>query len=429
MFARRVSDRYGQPAVLGELLLGIVLGNVGYWLGHPLFVLVMHAGSVETLYQQVWGKSRAINSAGDESIGYAIQEFPEELAEVISSPLAPDYVTAVLSLAVIAHLGVLVLLFVAGLESEVRRMFRVWRSASLVALVGMAAPFALGFSICYLLHPSMTMTGHLFLAATLAATSVGITARVFADLKQLHTSEADVILGAAVIDDILGLVLLAVVVGIASTGSIDPLAIGKTVLIAGMFLGLILTLGEYATTWGAKVAIRLDYQHSTLFFPLGMMFSTAWFADAIQLAPIVGAFAAGLIIKESQFPSDSKVPTIAHQFAPIEQFLAPVFFLFVGMQVNIGYFFNWSTLLLALTFTISAIIGKLVAGLVANHELDRLTIGLGMVPRGEVGLIFISVGRGLGIVSDSLFSALVVVVIVTTLITPPALKWSLSRNS
>lgn len=426
MLARWAADRCGQPSVLGELLLGIVIGNVGYSLGIPLFALIMHLDRAESAFNQMW----AADDVGGESrniIHSDSADLPERFAHAMNSPDVSQYLTAALVLSALASLGILILLFLAGLESNVRKMAHFWRPSVCVAAIGVVAPFVLGFASCFWLHPSMSTVGHLFLAATLAATSVGITVRVFEDLNQLHSREANVILGAAVIDDVLGLILLAVVVSVATTGTVEVWHVLRVILVASVFLTLILTCGEWLVGWGARIFQTLDRKHSKLLYPLALAFGTAWLADAVELAPIIGAFSAGLIINERQFAPDDSTLTIQQQIAPLERLLAPVFFVVTGMQVNLGYFLETQTLLLSAAITVAAVAGKVSAGLFAGRDLDRLSVGLGMVPRGEVGLIFVSVGRGLRVVNETVFSALVVMVVVSTLVTPPALKWSMNR--
>jgi Kef-type K+ transport system membrane component KefB len=155
----------------------------------------------------------------------------------------------------------------------------------------------------------------------------------------------------------------------------------------------------------------------------------SWVANLIGLATIVGAFAAGLILNEQHFEKHPSKTTLEELMAPLERIFAPVFFVLMGMQVNLSTFAEPGTLGLVAAFTVVAIIGKILCGLPAGNGLDRLTVGVGMVPRGEVGLIFASIGKGLGVLDDSVFSALVVVVMASTLVTPPALKWSLGRRS
>jgi Kef-type K+ transport system membrane component KefB len=272
------------------------------------------------------------------------------------------------------------------------------------------------------------MPTRLFVAATLCATSVGITARVLQDLGRIQTAEARVILGAAVIDDVLGLLLLAVVSRIAVTGSVEPLEVGRITLLASLFLGVVLVFGERIARRAAHLFESLDRQQGKLLFPIALAFTLAWLANTVQLAAIVGAFAAGLIIREEYFAEDSRHWKIEDLVSPLEAIFAPVFFVLMGMQVNLASFAEPSTLILAGVFTTVAIVGKLLAGLPAGPGLDRLSVGVGMVPRGEVGLIFASIGKGIGVVGDAVFSAIIVMVMLTTFVSPIALRWSMDRN-
>ncbi|MDH3735190.1 MAG: cation:proton antiporter, partial [Gemmatimonadota bacterium] len=207
----------------------------------------------------------------------------------------------------------------------------------------------------------------------------------------------------------------------------DPVEIARISLLALLFLGTVLLLGERIARAAAWVFEHLDRQQGKLLFPLALAFFLAWLANSVQLAAIVGAFAAGLIVSDDYFaeePNGWRIEDLVH---PLETIFAPVFFVLMGMQVNLASFSEPSTLLMAGAFTAVAIVGKLVAGAPAGRGVDRLTVGLGMIPRGEVGLIFASIGKGLGVVSDAVFSAIVIMVIVTTFVTPLALRWSMAR--
>ena len=331
------------------------------------------------------------------------------------------------ALSLFSALGVIILAFMVGLQSSISEMRQVGRQASLVAALGVVAPLAFGVVMSILLLPDEVLATHLFVAATLCATSVGITARVFIDLGQVHTPEARVILGAAVIDDVLGLLLLAVVAGIATTGQIDALQILRISLLAIFFLGTVIVFGERIARGSAWLFESLDRQQGKLLVPLALAFSLAWLADSIQLASIVGAFAAGLIISDEYFAEDSRGWKIEDLVAPLEAIFAPVFFVLMWMQVNLGVLADPSTVLLAAAFTCVAIVGKLISGIPAGRGVDRLSVGMGMMPRGEVGLIFASIGKGMGVVNDAVFSAIVLMVIVTTFVTPAALRWSMDR--
>lgn len=380
--------RIGQPAVLGELVVGVVLGNLDV-LGVTWF--------------------RALTT--DATLG------------------------------VLAQLGVLVLLFQVGLESTVRQMMKVGLPSLLVAVLGVAAPFALGWGVGAWLLPRQSWHAHAFLGATLTATSVGITARVLKDLGKAQTAEARVILGAAVIDDVLGLVILAVVGGVIGAANLgEAFSFGRASRVlaeAALFLFGSLALGVWLSPHIFSLASRLRGRGVLLATALVLCFALAYLASAIGLAAIVGAYAAGLILEDAHFREFSSrgEQRLDDLVEPIASFLVPVFFVLMGLQVRLQAFGSPGVLGLAGLLTLAAIAGKQACSLGAvGGGLDRLSIGIGMIPRGEVGLIFASVGRGLSvggqpIVDDAVFSAVVIMVIVTTMAAPPALKWSLGRGA
>ena len=379
--------RAGQPAVLGELLCGVAMGNLSL-------------------------------------VGFSGLE-----------PIKTDPFIEML-----ARLGVLLLLFEVGLESTVGQMLKVGASSFAVACLGVAAPFALGWAVGAWLLPEHSLYVHLFLGATLTATSVGITARVLQDLEYSQTDEARIILGAAVIDDILGLVILAVVTGViaaANQGSaLSYAAIGVVVVKAVGFVVVSLALGVFLIPKLFSAAIRLRAGGVLLALGLGLCFTLAWIADRIGLAPIVGAFAAGLVLENfhyREFVARGE-HGLEDLIRPISSFLVPVFFVLMGMRTDLRSFGQPGVLGLAAALIIAAVIGKQAGSLGVRSRLDRLTVGIGMIPRGEVGLIFANIGLALSVggervIDPSTFSAVVVMVIVTTLVTPPLLQWSIGRRS
>jgi len=379
--------RLGQPAVLGELLAGIALGNLG--------LLGVHG-----------------------------------LAFVHADP----------SVEMLSRLGALVLLFEVGLGSTVGEMARVGLSSLLVAVMGVAAPFALGWAVSAWLLPESGPYVHAFLGATLCATSVGITARVLKDLGWSQSPEARIVLGAAVIDDVLGLVLLAVVAGVVGAADegagISWAAIGAVVGKAGGFLVGALLLGRFAVPRLFATGARFRGTGTLLSLGLVLAFAFSWLAGLMGLAPIVGAFAAGLVLEPRHFEpylarGGRGLDDLLH---PISAFLVPVFFVVMGASTDLASLGRGGVLGLAAALTVAGIVGKLAAGLgVAQRGVDRLSVGIGMVPRGEVGLIFAGVGlalrlRGRPLLDAGAYSAVVVLVVATTLVTPPALRFSLSRR-
>lgn len=381
-----VFERMGQPAVLGELLFGILLGN-----------LVL--------------------------LGFGGLEFLQ------TSP----------GIEILAQLGVILLLFQVGLESNVGEMLSVGGSSLLVAVLGVIAPFFLGWGVSAWLLPEEATLAHVFIGATLSATSVGITARVLADLGKLAARESKIILGAAVIDDVLGLVILSVVsgvIGAANTGgtldSMDALAIIAKAIV--FLVGAIL-IGGWLSRRAFRLAGFLKVQ-MLLALSLAVCFLLAYLADRIGLATIVGAFASGLILDGVQYRDlgEKTKHTIEELIQPIAGFLVPVFFVLMGVRVDLASFGHAGVLGFAAMLSLAAILGKMIcAAGVVERGLDRVSVAVGMVPRGEVGLIFAGIGaqlllHGRPVIVPPVFAAVVVMVIVTTLVTPPALKITLARG-
>ena len=273
----------------------------------------------------------------------------------------------------------------------------------------------------------------MFLGATLGATSIGITARVLNDLNKTRHRESHIILGAAVMDDLLGLVMLSIVSGIVVTGSMDVRHITQTVFQAIIFITAVLFLGPYIIRLLIKLLRKLDVMEAKLFISLVFAMTLAWFANLAGLATIIGAFAAGLLLLDSQFTvwgkQQSHKYSIQELFAPIEAIMAPIFFVLMGIQVKLEIFFDYEVLAFAGALIVVAVIGKIAAGLGTFGKMNRLAIGIGMMPRGEVGLVFASIGKTLGVIDDTLFASVVLMVIFTTLITPPLLKIVMQRST
>jgi Na+:H+ antiporter len=319
----------------------------------------------------------------------------------------------------LAELGVLILLFEVGLECDLARLLKAGPQAILVAVVGVVVPFVAGFGLMrWLGHPMLVAV---FVGATLTATSVGITARVLADLGQLQDSTASVVLGAAVVDDILGLITLAVVTSIAATGRVSPGGIALLGVKSVVFLGVAVLIALRRAPMLVGVIARLRARGALVVSALAFALALAAAAEWIGLAAIIGAFAAGLILSRTEPHAQ-----IEERIKPVADLLVPIFFVTVGMKVEpaqLNPFADDAQLGIALVVTLLAIASKLVAGLaVYQPGVRRWPIGVGMVPRGEVGLIFAGAGLAAGVVGSSLYSALVVVVMLTTFVAPPWLK-------
>jgi Kef-type K+ transport system membrane component KefB len=368
-----LAERVGQPAVLGELVAGVVLG--GSVLG-----VVPEAGA------------------------------PGELIHVL------------------AELGVLLLLFEIGLETDLKEMFRVGSASLAVAVVGVVVPFGLGFAYwAYLPHPATgegdLTTAAIFVGATLTATSVGITARVLSDLEKMTTREARVIIGAAVIDDVLGLVILSVVSGVAAGAAITTLGVLRTLGVAVGFLVAAVLVGRFLVPRLFDLIVRMRVRYVLPVFAIAFALGLSSLAAVAGSALIIGAFAAGIILSGT-----NQFDTIEHEVRPIASIFTPIFFVSVGASVDLRLLDPTSpaargTLAVAGVLVVIAIVGKLVAGWAAPWvPMRRLVVGVGMVPRGEVGLIFADIGLRTGILTESVFGAVLLMVMVTTFVAPPGLK-------
>ncbi len=395
-------ERLKLPAVLGELVAGMVLGNL-------------------VLIRPQWS-------------------FFEPLRVV---PIEVHWAVAI---SVLAQLGVIILLFAVGLESTVGDMMRVGASSFLVAVLGVIAPMLLGCGVSWIfirqiprqlqavVPPGFSlMYVHLFVGSVLCATSVGITARVFSDLGTLQQKEARIVLGAAVIDDVLGLIVLAVVSGLVTAAERgQALAIGsilRLVMVATLFLGAALLIGTVIVPRVLRRLSRLRTSGVMLVSALLFSFLMSYLAGVAGLAPIVGAFAAGLLLEEAHFQGFREEVHIRQLINPVATFLVPIFFVLMGIQVHLETFANPPVLGIAAGLTVAAVAGKQICGLgVLERGLDRVSVGVGMIPRGEVGLIMAGIGRDLNVVDDATFSAIVIMVVATTLITPPLLKLTLGRT-
>lgn len=387
-----VFERAGQPAVLGELIGGILMGNL---------------------------------------VLFGFQGF---------EPLKTNAVIGAL-----AEIGVIILLFEVGLESNLGEMLEVGWSSLFVAVAGVIAPFFLGWGVSAYFLPEEPLLAHIFIGATLCATSVGITARVLKDIGKLQTRESRIVLGAAVIDDVLGLLILAVIAGAikasAAGGTLSALEVCIIAAKAVVFLLGALAVGHFLVPHFFRGAGRLESRGVLLTLALAFCFLLSWAAALVGLAPIVGAFAAGLVLDEVHFkPFTTRGERdLSDLLVPVSTVLVPVFFVLMGLRVDLRAFVRWELLGLAATLTVAAIIGKQVCSLaVAERGVNRLAVGLGMIPRGEVGLIFAGIGATLmlpnaqgvqePVIGPATFGAVVIMVIVTTLVTPPALKWALQRT-
>ncbi len=349
----------------------------------------------------------------------------EIVAGIAIGPSVLGWVGTEEVLTTLGEIGVILLLLEVGMQMDLRELRSVGRAALSVASVGVVVPFALGYVTALALNLGSDTA--LFLGAALSATSVGITARVFGDLGVLATIESRTVLGAAVADDVIGLVILTVVVRLVTgSGELSAVGIGSIIAVALLFLVGTTVVGTLGVPRIFRAIDRYSRSAGTLFaLALAFALGLAWLATKAELAPIIGAFVAGLCLGRSHVAERIQV-----ELTPVGHLFIPVFFLQIGINSDITRFANGTVILIALCLLAVAIVGKLVSGWATiGLPMDRLIVGVGMVPRGEVGLIFATIGLSTGVLNDDTYAALLAVVLGSTLLTPPALRLLVTRRA
>ncbi|HET8944444.1 MAG TPA: cation:proton antiporter [Dehalococcoidia bacterium] len=374
--AGEVFTRIHQPAIVAEVLVGVAIGP------HALALVGKPDADLISLFHNDEESAReALNIVFD----------------------------------VIAELGVILLLFFVGLETRLGELMAVRGRAVAVGVLGIIFPFAMGFTLIYATGRDDVEAA--FVATAMVATSVGITARVMSDIGVIRTQEARIILGAAVVDDILGLLLLAVV---SSWGAddIDVAELGLTALGAVAFVIFAALVGTRVTRRYSVHLERLHVQNAPFIVSMMLMLGLSALAGIIGLAAIIGAFLAGMILAEA----DEQLE-LERQSRPVYEFLVPFFFVIIGTKVDLDAFTDLDILALALGITALAIAGKLIGGGLGARlpAPSAAIVGVGMVPRGEVGLVAAGIGSGIGAVSSDMFGVVVFMSIATTVLAPPVL--------
>lgn len=321
----------------------------------------------------------------------------------------------------LSEVGVIILLFAIGLETNLKNLIKVGGSSSAVAVVGVVLPFLLGYLACRLL--GLENLTSIVAGASLTATSVGITARVLSDLGRLQDTESQVILGAAVLDDIIGLIILTVVVGMTTGEEVSALSVLKITAVAFGFLAVTLLVGNLVVPYLVKWLSKIDLPGTVTIFAVILAFGLAWLADYSGSAVIIGAFAAGLLLSRTP-----QAHEIEHGITQLGHFFVPLFFVTVGASIDVRVFNpmnpeNYQTLIIGVVLIGVAIAGKFAAGYAAPwFKGNKKVIGVGMIPRGEVGLIFAQMGLASGTFDAKLFGAVTLMVMVTTFVAPPLLR-------
>lgn len=399
-----LSKRLDLPPVLGELVGGVLVGVSAF---HLLMFPENSAGATDSVIIQSLQWLGNLDTA-------AVTQIFQSQSEVIE---------------VLAELGVIVLLFEIGLESDLRELGKVGYQAAIVAVVGVVTPFALGtLGLMFFFHTPAIPA--IFAGAALTATSIGITSKVLSELGYLKSTEGQIIVGAAVMDDVLGIVVLAVVASLAKTGEVDLLNVLFLIGSASAFLVGSVLLGKFFNSSFMTIADKLQTRGALLIPAFTFALLMAVLANLIHLEAILGAFAAGLVLDETD-----KRKELDQQVMPIADILVPIFFVTVGAKADLSVLNpivpeNRAGLVIASFLIVVAIAGKVVTGwgVFGKPGINRLAIGFGMVPRGEVGLVFAGIGSASGVLDKPLEAAIIVMVILTTFLAPPLLQWALKDS-
>ncbi|AKG22845.1 cation:proton antiporter [Calothrix sp. 336/3] len=394
-----ISNRFGLPPVLGELVGGVVVG-------------------ISALHLLVFPET------GAESSSSLIIRFLQTTTSLTPETADSLFATQSEVITVLAELGVIILLFEIGLESNLKDLMAVGIQAVVVACVGVVVPFAAG-TAGLMIFFGIPAVPAIFAGAALTATSIGITSKVLSELGRLNSREGQIILGAAVIDDILGIIVLAVVASLAKEGTVDVSQVIYLIISATAFLLGAIALGNVFNKTFVSVVDVLKTRGELVIPAFIFAFIMAYIADIIHLEAILGAFAAGLVLEETD-----KRKELQKQILPIADMLVPVFFVTVGAKTDLSVLnpaipSNREGLAMAIFLITVAIIGKMVTGLTVFGQpgINRMAIGVGMIPRGEVGLVFLGIGSSIDILSKPLEAAIIMMVILTTFLAPPLLRF------
>jgi Kef-type K+ transport system membrane component KefB len=399
-----IARRLDLPPVLGELVAGVIIGVSAFRL------VIFPEGGFTASDSVVMSVLQLLNQLSPA----AVNSIFAEQSEVIS---------------VIAELGVIILLFEIGLESDIRQLKEVGIQAFVVAFIGVTVPFAAG-TIGLMYFFNVAAIPAIFAGAALTATSIGITSKVLAEIGQLKSKEGQIIVGAAVIDDVLGIIVLAVVASLAKTGEVDITNVFILLISAIAFLfGSILLGGFFNKSFVALVS-KLKTRGNIVIPAFIFAYAMAFIGNAIHLEAILGAFAAGLVLDETDARNE-----LDELIKPVADLLVPVFFVTVGARADLSVLNpmipeNRSGLLIAAFLLIVAIVGKVITGWVVFGipNINRLAIGIGMVPRGEVGLVFAGIGTASGAIDKPLEVAIIIMVILTTFLAPPFLRIAFGKT-
>jgi len=429
LIGRFIARKLNLSLVLGEVMMGIIIGTLFSALHRPGVVVIRNQSTILSIINKLDD-----NIPLDDAVLTTVKESsipPDDkilLIETFNEGDAERYILMARILLLFSSFGIALLLFSVGLQSNILEIIRLGPKGILIALTGITLSGFLGYYFTLLIFPGADPKLPLFIGGALCSSSTGMTARVFKEMNKMETPEAKLVMSAAVFDDILGLVLLAILSGVVASGEPQIEAMAFILLKAILFLGGVILVGLYVLPRIIRPIESLDPQNIRLLFPMILLLLMCWLADYIGLAMTIGAFAAGLMITEKLFSSNQDLhQTVEKLIAPIEGIFVPVFFVLMGVQVDITLFADIKVLGVGLLMTLVAALGKIGAAILLPKNINKIIVGMGMIPRGEVALIFMSIGKLVGVINAQFYAIIVMVILLTISLTPPALRWAFKR--
>ncbi|HFD12718.1 MAG TPA: cation:proton antiporter [Crenotrichaceae bacterium] len=423
LIGHMVSRQYQLPEMLGELMIGVLAGNILYWIDlSPVFYMLMHLGDASEIFKSIWTSNMSV---ADTVAHYftpdqpETQEFVDRLSTVFTTNQSPGLILLGVALWIFSNFGVFFLLFKLGLETKTEEIINAAEPlAFLVSATGTFVPFFLGLGAGLWLLPEASTSMHIFIAAALCTTSAVATTRIFTRLNRQQSREARLVIHAAFLDDIFGMFFLSYIVNIVLGDTLNIAEIIALLFYSGVvFIGIIM-LGKWLIRQLPELH-QYDELHIRILLPIIVVVMVSWLADSLGIGIISSSFIAGMILNTMP----DKEGLIKDLIVPLEKIFAPVFFVFVGMQVNLQLLIKPEILGLTIVFLIVAVAGKIAAGYVTRKNINHLAVGLGMIPRGEAVLIFISIGKILSVIDDTMFSVITIIVLITNFIAP----WAINR--
>lgn len=422
-----LAQRLALPAILGELLIGLAIGNLLYWSGlSPLFFLIMHLGDASLLFREVWVTGASVVQAASNI--FPPQELEpggvgDRLINILVGDEGPGFLLMGSALWHFSNLGILFLLFKVSLGVRIEELLAARRHSLFLALSGLLAALGMGWLVAGWLLPEAAWSAHFLLASGLISTSASIAIPLLAVFERRYPEVARVVIGAILIDDVLAIALISSAATFVQSGDQSLLSLIPGLLGVGLFFSVILYLCRKAPTWELPWLDDMDEYQAKLLLPLGLAFFMAWFANLLHLSSILGIFGAGLVLNSLNLEKRCQGRVSVQDLVrPLARVFAPIFFVLLGMQIDLGGFLSFKVLFMGFLLTAAAIGAKLLGGYLTSKGVEGTLLGWAMVPRGEVALIVVAMGKSLGVITDDAYAAFMLMVMASMVLAPVMLQ-------